>query len=315
MEKSQTNQLNPIISTKGLTKIYNDVTVVSNLNLDISNSCFALLGPNGAGKTTTILMLLGLVKPTKGEAYIFGIDAIKNSVAIREDCGYLPENIGFNSNITGREHLELVYRLRTEFYKVKEPVESLLKWCGLNPKFWDKKIKTYSQGMRQRLGLATAFAGNPKIVFLDEPLSNIDPIGRVEIIDKIKKKRREGISIIISSHIILEVEKIIDSIALIDNGILKVSDSILRLASKLGFNEFEMFFNNKTRNSKEVQELDKILSNRKDLILEKPTLLSDRMIIKTNSPNEIAIILENFGEFDLRPISGTLDKMYRKIIA
>lgn len=314
MVKSRNHQLRPIISINGLTKKYDNVSVVKNLNLDIQNSCFALLGPNGAGKTTTLLMLLGLIKPTEGKAFIFGEDIIKNSVAIRESSGFLPENVGFNSNKTGREHLELMYRLKTEFYSVKNPIESLMKWCGLNPKFWDKKIKTYSQGMRQRLGLAIAFAGNPKIVFLDEPLSNIDPIGRVEIISKIKEKQREGITIIISSHIILEVEKIIDSIAIIDNGILKVSDNILRLASKLGFNEFEIFYNNKTRNSEEVQELDKILSNRKDLILDKPTLLSDRMIIKTDYPNEIEKILEKFLEFELRPISGTLDKIYRKII-
>ena len=316
MEKKLNHLLTPIISIKGLTKIYDNVPVVNNLNLDIYyNSCFALLGPNGAGKTTILLMLLGLIKPTKGKAFIFGKDIIKNSVAIRENSGYLPENIGFNSNKTGREHLELMYRLRTEFYNVKKPIESLMKWCGLNQKFWDKKIKTYSQGMRQRLGLAIAFAGNPKIVFLDEPLSNIDPIGRVEIISKIKKKQREGITIIILSHIILEVEKIIDSLALIDNGILKVSDNILTLANKLGFNEFEIFYTNKTDNSEKVQELDKILSNRKDLILENPTLLSDRMIIKTKFPHEIAKILVNFNEFELRPISGTLDKIYRKIIA
>jgi len=314
MEKIRNHQLTPIISIKGLTKIYDNAPVVNNLNLDIYNSCFALLGPNGAGKTTILLMLLGLIKPTEGKAFIFGKDIIKNSVAIRENSGYLPENIGFNSNKTGREHLELMYRLRTEIYNVENPIESLMKWCGLNQKFWDKKIKTYSQGMRQRLGLAIAFAGNPKIVFLDEPLSNIDPIGRVEIISKIKKKQREGITIIISSHIILEVEKIIDSLALIDNGILKVSDNILTLANKLGFNEFEIFYNNKTDNSEKVQELDKILSNRKDLIIEKPTLLSDRMIIKTKYPDEIVNILANFSEFELRPISGTLDKIYRKII-
>lgn len=315
MEKKRNHQFTPIISIKSLTKIYDNVSVVNNLNLDIYNSCFALLGPNGAGKTTTILMLLGLIKPTKGTALIFGKDIINNTVAIRENSGYLPEDLGFNSKITGREHLELIFRLRTEFYNVKEPIESLMKWCGLNHNFWDKKIKTYSQGMRQRLGLAIAFAGNPKIVFLDEPLSNIDPIGRVEIIDKIKKKQREGITIIISSHIILEVEKIIDSLAIIDNGILKVSDNILTLTNKLGFNEFEIFYCNKTVNSEEVQELDKILSKRKDLILEKPTLLSDRMIIKTNYPIEIVNILKNFNEFEIRPISGTLDKIYKKIIA
>ncbi|MFX0022730.1 MAG: ABC transporter ATP-binding protein [Candidatus Hermodarchaeota archaeon] len=315
MVENQHIKINPIISTLNLTKKYNQIPVVNNLNLNIHKSCFALLGPNGAGKTTTLLMLLNLIKPTEGKAFIFGKNTTENSVEIRKKIGYLPENIGFYPNMSGRKHLELFYRLRTNSNDVKESTNSLLKWCGLKNNYWDKRIKTYSQGMRQRLGLAIAFAGNPEIVFLDEPLSNIDPIGRVELIDKIKEKEREGITIIISSHIILEVERIADSIAIIFNGNLKISSNIINLSQNFGFNEYEIIHNKNLNNSQETLEAvyDDLLNNQ-ELFVKNPTLLSDKIIIKTEEPFEIKKNLRKFNQIELRPISGTLDKIYRKLV-
>ena len=278
--------LNPVIKIQGLTKKYNKSVVVNNLNLVIQKSCFALLGPNGAGKTTTMLMLLGLVKPTSGAAFIFGKNIQKNLNEILNKIGFLPENVGFYPNLTGREHIKLILGLRSRTKVRREAVELQLKWCGLKKKFWDKKVNTYSQGMRQRLGIAQAFAGKPKIVFLDEPLSNIDPLGRNEFIKKIKKKKSEGITIIIASHIVSEIEQLADSVAIIDEGKIKISDTIIALAQSYGLNEYEIIsINNDTKKS--LVELFEILSSERDLFLGHPQLLSEKIIFRSDNLNGI----------------------------
>jgi ABC-2 type transport system ATP-binding protein len=314
MAKIQSSKKNPIIITKKLSKFYNQIPVVDDLNLEIFQSSFALLGPNGAGKTTTILMLLNLIKPTKGNAYFFGLDIKKDAVEIRKRVGYLPENIGFNSNITGRQYLKLFYKLRTPINRNNLSTDSLLDWCGLDERYWDKKIKTYSQGMKQRLGIAIAFAGNPDVVFLDEPLSNIDPLGRAELIEKIKEKQREGITIIISSHIVLEIEKIVDSIAIIHKGNLKVADIILNLTQKYGLNEYEILNYNNITNNKSLDIIFDEISNKKELLLTNPTLLSDKIIVKTKKPTELKKLITRFDGVEMRPISGTLEKIYKKFV-
>jgi len=276
--------LNPLISIRGLTKKYDKLVVVDNLNLDIQESCFALLGPNGAGKTTIMLMLLGLIKPTNGTALILGKDILKNLEDILIKIGFLPENVGFFPNSTGREHIELILGLRNKTKERREATELLLKWCGLKKEFWDKKVITYSQGMRQRLGIAQAFAGNPKIVFLDEP-----------------------------SHIISEVEQISDSVAIIDNGKIKASDTILALAQSYGLNEYEII-NIHDDTKKSLIEIFEILSSKRDLFLEHPQLFSEKIIFRTNNLNGIKKVLKKFDNFEIKPINGTLGKIYIKII-
>lgn len=313
MLKKNTNIDPPVISIRGLTKKYNQSTVVNNLNLDIQKSCFALLGPNGAGKTTTFLMLLGLVKPTDGTASILGKDILKESVKIRKNIGFLPESVGFYPNMTGREHLKFILDIKTNIKDKRENVDALLKWCGLNERYWDKKTRIYSQGMRQRLGLAQAFAGSPKIVFLDEPLSNVDPLGRNDMINKIKIKQKEGATIIISSHIILELEKLADSVSIIDNGIIKNSNTIISLAKSFGYNEYEIISDNYYTDIK-LNELNKVLLSEKDLFLSPPQIFSDKIIFKSNKPHKIKSILKEYNEFNLRPVTGTLEKIYKKVM-
>lgn len=305
--------LSSVIKIQGLTKEYNNKIVVDNIDLEISESCFALLGPNGRGKTTTFLMLLGLVKPSKGTAFILGKEISKNLGEIRNKIGFLPENVGFYPNLTGRSFLELIIGLRDNREEKKEIAESFLNWSGLEKDYWNKKIITYSRGMRQRLGLAQAFAGNPKIVFLDEPLSNIDPLGREELINKIREKRKEGIIIIISSHIVLEIEQLADSIAIIDKGKIRASNTIFTLAQSFGFKEYEINrVNYKTEIS--INDLYESLSSEKDLFLDKPKVLSEKLIFRTEVPEEINKLKTKFEDFNFTPISGTLGKIDKKII-
>ena len=303
----------PLIKIQGLTKDYYNKIVVDNINLEIFESCFAFLGPNGAGKTTTILMLLGLVKPSNGTAYIFGTNILKSSGKIRRKIGFLPENVGFYPNLTGRKFLKLITSLRISGGRNDNQIESYLEWSGIKKSYWDKAIKTYSRGMRQRLGLAQAFAGDPKIVFLDEPLSNIDPIGREEFIQKIRLKREEGITVIISSHIVLEIEQLADYIAFIDDGKIKASDKIYKLAQNYGFDEYEI-----TRidhkESMTLRELNELLSTEKGLFSDLPKVLSDKIIFRTDNPEKVDNIILNYKDFNYTPLSGTLNKLYKQII-
>ncbi len=304
--------LSPLISIQGLTKKYNKLVAVDNLYLDIHESCFALLGSNGAGKTTIMLMLLGLVKPTNGTAFILGKKISKNLTNTYK-IGFLPENVGFYPNSTGREHIELLFGLRNNMKDRRKNAELLLKWCGLKKEFWAKKVSTYSKGMRQRLGIAQAFAGDPKIVILDEPLSNIDPLGRDELIKKIQEKIKEGIIILISSHIVSEIEQISDSVAIIDNGKIKASGYIFALAQSYGFNEYEINIINK--NSRiSLNELNEILFSEKDLFMEKPKVLSEKIIFRSDNPNEIKNNLKKYEDFEIKPLYGTLGKIYKKVI-
>ncbi|KKL74744.1 hypothetical protein LCGC14_2061830 [marine sediment metagenome] len=303
----------PIIKIRGLTKEYYNRAVVDNINLEIHDSCFAFLGPNGAGKTTIMLMLLGLVKPSNGTASIFGTKILNSSGKIRRSIGFLPENVGFYPNLTGRKFLNLITGLRKKSGAKENYIETYLEWSGIDKGYWDMKIKTYSKGMRQRLGLAQAFAGELKLVFLDEPLSNIDPLGREEFIQKIRLKREEGITVIISSHIVLEIEQIADYIAFIDDGKIRASDKIYNLAQFYGFDEYEI--NRIDHNdSMTLKELNELLSTEKDIFSDVSKKLSEKLIFRTNNPEKVEKIIVNYKDFNFTPISGTLNKLYKRII-
>ncbi len=308
-----TSVIKPVIMIQGLTKDYYNQVAVDNINLEIFESCFAFLGPNGAGKTTTFLMLLGLVKPSNGTASIFGTNILNSSGKIRRKIGFLPENVGFYPNLTGRKFLKLITGLRKKGGRKENDIETYLEWSGIDKRYWDKAIKTYSRGMQQRLGIAQAFAGEPKVVFLDEPLSNIDPLGREEFIQKIRMKREEGITVIISSHIVLEIEQLADYIAFIDDGKIKASDKIYNLAQFYGFDEYEI-----TRidhnESITLKELNERLSTEKDLFSDVPKILSEKTIFRTDNPEKVDKIVLNYKDFNFTPISGTLNKIYKKII-
>lgn len=303
----------PIIKIQGLTKEYYNRIVVDNINLEIPDSCFAFLGPNGAGKTTIMLMLLGLVKPSNGTASIFGTNILNSSGKIRRKIGFLPENVGFYPNLTGRKFLNLITGLRKNGGRKENHIETYLEWSGIDKSYWDKAIKTYSRGMQQRLGIAQAFAGEPKLVFLDEPLSNIDPLGREEFIQKIRMKREEGVTVIISSHIVLEIEQIADYIAFIDDGKIKASDKIYNLAQFYGFDEYEItrIDHNESMTFKELNEL---LSTEKDIFSDVSKILREKIIFRTDNPEKVEKILLNYKDFNFTPISGTLNKIYKRII-
>jgi len=211
------------VEVTNLTKIYEStskkrrVTALKDFNLSVEEgTVFGLLGPNGAGKTTLVKILLGIVFPTLGSAKILGQN-IEN-YEIRKRVGYLPENHKFPPYLTGEDVLKYVGKLTGMNSQEIEPkIDELLKFVKME-KWKRTKVKKYSKGMMQRLGLAQAFINDPDLIFLDEPTDGVDPIGRKEIRDILLGLKNQGKTIFINSHLLSEVELISDRVAILNKG-------------------------------------------------------------------------------------------------
>jgi ABC-2 type transport system ATP-binding protein len=185
---------------------------------------FGFVGPNGAGKTTTLKVLMGLIRATSGEASILG-HAV-HETAFRRQIGFLPENPYFYTFLTGRETLHFYAKLSgVARSRRSERVDSLLDWVGLSEAA-DSRLQTYSKGMLQRLGIAQALVHDPIVVFLDEPMSGLDPIGRVEIRDLILRLRAEGKTVFMNTHILHDVEMVCDHVAIIVDGRIRYEGGV-----------------------------------------------------------------------------------------
>jgi ABC-2 type transport system ATP-binding protein len=193
------------------------VRAVEDLSLNVTRGeIFGLLGPNGAGKTTTLKMLLGFVRPTRGHASVAGHPA--GSLAARKAIGYLPENPALYEFLTGDEYLRFAGQLAGLSRKdAKAQTQKLLELVGLAGRA-DRAIRKFSKGMVQRLGLAQALIGDPQIVVLDEPMSGLDPVGRKDVRDVIFDLRRQGRTVLFSTHILSDVEAICDTVGIMVAG-------------------------------------------------------------------------------------------------
>ena len=188
------------------------------------NEIFGFVGPNGAGKTTTLKLLMGLIRPTSGEASILG-HAVRET-AFRREIGFLPESPYFYGFLTGREILDFYAKLSgVTGARRAARVDELLDWVGLADAA-GSRLQTYSKGMLQRLGIAQALVHDPKVVFLDEPMSGIDPIGRVEIRDLILRLRAEGKTVFMNTHILHDVEMVCDRVAIIVGGRIRYEGGV-----------------------------------------------------------------------------------------
>ncbi len=217
-----------VIETKGLTKKYNGKRSVSDLNLHIKKGrIYGLLGRNGAGKTTTMKMILNLIDSSAGEVIVFGKSMKKYNKEILPRIGCLIESPGFYPNLTGTENLKIFAELRG--IPKRNAIKESLELVGL--KYNDKKLfSQYSMGMKQRLAIALAVMHDPEILILDEPINGLDPIGIAEVRTFIRKLCTEkGKTILISSHILSEIELIADDIGIIDNGVLLEEESLEEL--------------------------------------------------------------------------------------
>ena len=209
-----------VIQTKGLTKTYGNLTAVDHLDLTVyKGEVFGLLGPNGAGKTTTTLMLLGLTEPDAGEAYINSLNCTRDSIEVKKKVGYLPDNVGFYSGMTGRENLRFTGRLGgLEGEELERKINELLSRVNMMEAA-DKKTGTYSRGMRQRLGIADVLMKDPEVIIMDEPTLGIDPEGIRELMWLIRDlAERDGRTIMLSSHQLHQVQQICDRMGIFVHG-------------------------------------------------------------------------------------------------
>jgi ABC-2 type transport system ATP-binding protein len=226
----------PVIRARGLTRRYGDIVAVDHLDLDVwPGEIFGLLGPNGAGKTTTILMLLGLSEPTSGDARVLGLDPARHPLEVKRQVGYLPDNAGFYGGLTGRENLRYTARLNgLGEAAAAARIDELLDQVGLQEAS-DRRVDTYSRGMRQRLGVADALVKDPQILILDEPTVAIDPIGVAEMLSLMRRLVTERrIALLLASHLLEQVQSVCDRVAIFATGRMIGLGTVPALARQFG---------------------------------------------------------------------------------
>ena len=203
-----------VLKVTNLTKSFGNFTALNNVNLEVKKGeVYGFIGPNGAGKSTTIRVLLGILKSTSGEVKIFGKDAWKNAVEIHKRIAYVPGDVNLWPNLTGGEVIDLFVKLRGTNHKSRR--EELIKKFDLDP---SKKCRTYSKGNRQKVALIAAFSSDADLYILDEPTSGLDPLMERVFQECVLDAKSKGKSVLLSSHILSEVERLCDKVAIIREG-------------------------------------------------------------------------------------------------
>ena len=222
-----------VVETQDLTKTYDGFTAVDGLSMRIEEGeIFGFLGPNGAGKTTTLLMLLGLTEPSGGTAHVCGINPTREPLKVKRIVGYLPERVGFYEDLTARQNLRYTAELNSlPRVEAEEKAASLLATVGLS-EVADHEVSTFSRGMKQRLGIADIWIKEPKLAFLDEPTTGIDPQGTEDILNLIASMARRKITIIFCSHLLPQVQKVCGRVGILAKGRLVAEGSIGHLGGQ-----------------------------------------------------------------------------------
>jgi len=224
----------PVITARGLTKRYGETVVVDALDFDIiKGETFGLLGPNGAGKTTTILMMLGLTDVSAGSVMVAGHDPVRQPLAVKRRVGYLPDSVGFYDQMTAVENLTYTARLMGFARSVRQArIADALERVRLSD-VGHKAVGTFSRGMRQRLGLAELIMKHAEIAILDEPTSGLDPQSTHEFVDMIGNLKREGVTVLITSHLLDQVQRLCDRVALFRGGRILMMGTVPELARQV----------------------------------------------------------------------------------
>jgi ABC-2 type transport system ATP-binding protein len=237
------SRTNTPLETRGLGKDYGEFAALRSLDLAISEgTCFGYLGPNGAGKTTTIKIATDLLRPTRGKAFLFGVDVRREPRKALARVGTVIETPEFYGYLTPLETLAYVGRLRGMARKeIAVRSEDVLRTVKLEG--WaDRRIQKFSKGMKQRLAIAQALLNEPDLVILDEPTSGLDPRGMAEVRDIIKGLKRTGRTVFMSSHLLGEVQEVCDDVALLNHGQLLLSGSVEELSASAGDSSIAVSF-------------------------------------------------------------------------
>ncbi len=226
--------MNAVIETQELTKHYGPVIAVDGLTLTLTaGEVFGVLGPNGSGKTTTILMLLGLTEPTSGTVRVLGFDPSRNPLEVKRRVGYLPDSVGFYDDLTAGENLRYIGRLNgLARPETESRINEVLARMGLTA-VPDRRVGAFSRGMRQRLGLADVLLNRPAIAILDEPTAGLDPEAAMEYLGMIKDLKAHGITVLLASHLLHQVQAVCDRVGLFSNGKMVLEGTFEALADRV----------------------------------------------------------------------------------
>jgi ABC-2 type transport system ATP-binding protein len=223
-----------VISAQQLTKRYGASLAVDHIDLEVgAGEIVGILGPNGSGKTTTILMLLGLTEPTSGRAEVAGYDPLREPLQVKRRVGYLPDQIGFYDGLSARDNLAYTGRLAGLSRRdIDERFTAAIDRVGLG-EVARARVATFSQGMRQRLGLAEILMKRPSVAILDEPTTALDPHSTQEFLGMIRALKTEGTAVLLSSHHLDQVQSVCDRVALFNRGRIALAGTVTELAGRV----------------------------------------------------------------------------------
>ena len=294
---------NTAISLVGVSKRYAATPAVDDVTLSVAHGeVFGFLGPNGAGKSTVVKMILGLTYPTAGEIEVLGQPA--GSLAARAEVGYLPETFRFHDWLTASELLHFHARLaRVDANLRADRVRELLDLVGLKDRA-DDRLSTFSKGMMQRVGLAQAMVGDPRLVILDEPTSALDPIGRRDVRDRIRELGEQGVTVFLNSHLLSEVEQVCDRVAIIDHGAIVAEG---KLDALLSAQEIEI----RAGDGAEA-------AARQALGDAEVRALNGRLRVRVANDEETAILVQRIVEagvsvYDVRQVGDSLEDLFVRV--
>src|SRR5437764_11052528 len=223
-----------VIKAHGLSKRYGATVAVDHVDLEVgAGEIVGILGPNGSGKTTTILMLLGLTEPTEGRAEVAGFDPLRDPLGVKRRFGYLPDQIGFYDGLSALDNLAYTGRLAgLSRQEIDTRFSDAMDRVGLGP-YGYARVRTFSQGMRQRLGLAEVLMKRPSVAILDEPTTALDPHSTQEFLDMIRGLKADGTAVLLSSHHLDQVQSVCDRVALFNHGRIALSGTVTELAGRV----------------------------------------------------------------------------------
>ncbi|MDI3518461.1 MULTISPECIES: ABC transporter ATP-binding protein [Caldanaerobacter] len=302
-----------MIKVFNLTKKYGNYEVLKGISFEIEKgTIYGLLGRNGAGKTTTMNILTGLIDYNRGEIYINGKMLDKNKRKPLEEIGYLPESPTFYTYMTGSEYLLFISKIRgIPYKKAKKEIDKLLDLVKLKEAA-NKKIQTYSRGMKQKLGLAVALLDNPEIIFLDEPTSALDPESRYDIFNQILEMKKNGKTILLSTHILSDAERVCDYIGILDKGKIIFSGKIKELKQKYALPIYDIVFENLPHNIKEKLNNVKWIA---DIKIKNDTVsiyINDIELAKKNILSELSKL--DIPVISLQQRENTLEDIFIRLV-
>ncbi|UJS16572.1 MAG: ABC transporter ATP-binding protein [Candidatus Jettenia sp.] len=275
---------NLAVRTEGLTKIYRDfwrrksTLALTNLNLNIERGeIFGLLGPNGSGKTTTVKLLLGLLFPTSGKSWLLGYPS--SDLKIKSKIGFLPEESYLYKFLNAEEILDFYGKLFDIPRRERRGrIDKLIHDVGLWP-HRKRPLSQYSKGMLRRIGLAQSMINNPELILLDEPTSGLDPIGSYEIKNLILEFKKQGKTVVLSSHLLADVQNICNRIAILSKGILQVTGSVQELLSQKDVIQFLV----RNLSQSDIQAVENFIKNKNGNVLSigHPSSTLEELFVKT----------------------------------